>query len=164
MRLLFAMLILLSPCALIAGTPSVVLGKASEQFLIDAEAPCDRGGGDLLEICMDSWIGWRITVQKTLSGNPIHGRIRAAWIRHAPFIKTYLSRFRLFVLEPIESTEMRKLLGVDYLLRDVSMTHDMYCTSESPAKYGLADDDMDVYALQAANGSRYCFALPAERK
>jgi hypothetical protein len=165
MRSLFAILVLLSPSALIAGTPSVVLGKAHEQFAIDAEVPCpqeENDENDLDVICMDAWIGWRINVQKTLAGNPIRGRIRAARLQHTFYIKSYLRRLRLFVLQPIESAEMRAVLGADYLIIDLSTTRDMYCTRESPAKYGLPEEDLDVYVRQAVDDEAFCFELPKE--
>ena len=105
----------------------------------------------------------QITVQKTLSGTPVRGRIRAARIQHVPFVRSYLKRFRLFVLEPIESAEMRKLLGADYLINDLSTTREMYCTSKSPAQYGLSEDDIDVHLRQSpVSGSSYCFELPKD--
>jgi len=158
---LFAILLILSPCAVIAA-PSVVLGEASGNFAIDAEVYCPGGEKDgLIEVCMDVWIGWRITVQKTLSGTPVRGRIRAARIQHGPFVRSYLKRFRLFVLEPIESAEMRKRLGADYLINDLSTMHEMYCISEPPAQYGLSEDDIDVHVRQSpVLGSSYCFELP----
>jgi hypothetical protein len=95
--------------------------------------------GDLKpeEICFSIWFRWTIQIQRTLSGLPITGRIAPARIEHAPFVKSYLKQFRLFVLKPIEDAQTRRLLKADYYLEDVSRRLPMYCLDQDPEELGI---------------------------
>jgi len=159
MRIACAILFLLFASASRAASPSVVLGDATGQFAIEAEVPCPQRDKDEETICMDAWVGWNITVRKTLSGAPIMGRIRAARVQHTYYAKSYLKSFRLFVLHPIESPEMRKLLSADYLISDLSPKHSMYCTRHEPATFGLHDDEMNVHTSPDVDSPSHCFEL-----
>jgi hypothetical protein len=151
--LLFA--VTLSPISVAAPDMSVVLGNATGHFAIHHEIPCPED-----YICLDAWIGWKITVTQTVSGPILKGRLRVARIQHTEFIKSYLRRIHLFVLRPIPDAETREALGADYYLEDFSMEHQMYCTGDDPKKYGLTDADVHVRPEQ--DPPSYCYELPSK--
>jgi hypothetical protein len=102
-----------------AVSPSLIEGLVlSQDMAVDALGDGIFACGDLKpnELCMSSWYRWTIQIQRTLSGPPITGRIATAHIQHASYLLSYLKRFRLFVLTPIEDAQTRQLLKADYYL------------------------------------------------
>jgi hypothetical protein len=161
-QLCMAIMILWS--ASVAAESSVVVGRPSKHFSIDAKVPCPQGDENAEYICMDAWIGWEINITETLSGPKITGRVRAARIQHANFVPKYLRKFSLFVLTPIDTVETRKLLGADYLLAEVSQGRTMHCFDRPPDAYGLDDYVLNLRGSATAVNPGYCFELQEGRR
>lgn len=133
---------------------SVVLGRALKNgYIEDVEIPCPPE-----RICMDAWFRWTVTVDTTLHGPKVSGRIVAARIQHAQFVPRHQKKLRMFVLDRIEDETQRKLLRAEYYLRDMSIVHEMYCL-DSETELGIdAEDKLTGPGIQ----DQYCFKLPED--
>ena len=140
-------------CGVASAEDSVVLGRSlGHMHIEEAEINCPPE-----YICMDAWFRWTIKPEKTVAGPKLSGRITAARIQHTEFVRSYERTLRLFILTPIEDAEQRALLKADYLLRDVSAVHEMYCVRNS-IDLGIEADEK----LESEDGERYCFELPRD--
>jgi hypothetical protein len=141
-------------CADAADT--VVIGRALDQ----REAPGeDNGCAPPAEspdtICIaHPWFQWTLSIDRTLSGPPLSGRVIAARRQHTGTIRSYLRAYRLFVVQPIEDRAERRRLGADYYLVDMSEAH--YCISSDPEELGL---HVPTIVEKSNYGDTYCFAL-----
>src|SRR5689334_21359682 len=116
---------------------SVVVGRATAHFPIEAEVPCPPSDEHGDYICMDAWIGFKINVTKTITWPKVSGTVKAARIQHTEYVRSYRRRLKLFVLQPIPNEELRHSLGADYLLLEASTERRVYCFSQPPANYAF---------------------------
>ena len=123
------------------------------QWLPDVEIPCPDDAW-----CPNTWHRWIIDAQKTLKGPPLTGRIAVANIQHAPYVRSHLRKFRLFLLRPIEDAGKRKLLRADYTLVDVSVPHEMYCLDKDTDATDIANEEY----TSPERPDVYCFELRKE--
>jgi hypothetical protein len=150
-------LILVSLLSLpVLAEESVVLGNATAHFPIEAEVPCPPSDENGDYICMDAWIGFKINVTKTIAGPRIIGTVKAARIQHTQYVRSYRRRLKLFVLQPIPTEELRHTLGADYFLLEATTERRVYCFSQPPEKYALAEYATPV---GTASQSEHCFEL-----
>jgi hypothetical protein len=140
---------------------SVVIGRATAHFPIEAEAPCPPPDEHGEYICMDAWIGFKISVTKTIAGPEVSGAVKAARVQHTQYVRSYRKRLKLFVLRPIPTEELRHTLGADYLLLEATTERRVYCFSQSPSTYALKDQ---VSLLETGSKSEYCFELEEGRR
>lgn len=131
---------------------TLILGRIVDQGIIeDVDIPCSPES-----ICLDSWTRWKIVVGETLHGPRIKGAIAAARVQHGLFVPQYRKKFKVFVLEPIQDEEKRRLLGAEYYLKDMSVTHETFCLS-SNSEVGISEESK----LTSPNmPGQYCFGLP----
>ncbi len=138
--------------AVLAATPTVLVGRATAQEDLDLQAcPADDGG-----ICMSAWFRWTLQVDHALQGPKIKGRIVVANRQHSRSQNWYLRELRLFVVTPIEDPLLRQRLRANYFLEDFSRRLPMYCLSLDPDDLGL-----ELHGGDSVRGEgRTCFQDP----
>ena len=108
-------------------------------------------------ICLHSWYESVVSVQKTIRGTNLSGRVSAAVMQHTSLNSRFKKSVRLFVLKPIEDPAVRAKLRVDYYLKGMSEVRQMYCLGYDPKESGL--DPETVYVSEADGHKSYCFEL-----
>jgi hypothetical protein len=153
MKLLVALVFVLSARGAVAADAIVVLGKLSYN------QPMDYVPDDCPEdyICLRSWWKSVVTVQKTVVGSKLSGRVAAAVRQHTWLAESYKKSLRLFVLRPIEDPVERAKLRVDYYLEDMSEPRQMFCLLDKPAALGISSRDTYV---NEGDDREHCFELP----
>ena len=109
-------------------------------------------------ICLRSWWKSIVSVQKTLHGSKLSGRVAAAVMQHTSLNNRFKRNVRLFVLRPIEDPKQRAKLRVDYYLESMSEPYQMFCLSQDPKVSGL--EIKETYVAGTGDEKTYCFELP----
>lgn len=135
---------------------TIALGRALSHEFLDVDMPCPED-----YICMDGWFRWELSIDRTIAGPSIVGRVTAARLQHTNYIRKYERSLRLFVLRPIVDAKLRETVKADYQLVEVSPRNEMFCINGDPANYGI---DTNVYTLREQEYEQYCFELPEEGK
>ncbi len=149
MRLLPLVLVFMASQAKAADTLAIGHG-ISNKFASEWECPSEQ-------ICMNGWFIWEISIDHTLAGPELEGRLRAAHVQHAEYKPKYVRRHSLFVLRRIEDEELKKTLGVEYQLVDFEMPVEMYCTSHDPNTLGVKVPFVAIRKYQDI--TEYCFSV-----
>lgn len=108
-------------------------------------------------ICLRSWWKTVVSVQETVHGSRLSGRIAAAVMQHTSLNSRFKKAVRLFVLRPIEDPAQRVKLRVDYYLEEMSEAREMFCLGQDPKRFGL--DIAETYVSGAGDDKTYCFEL-----
>ena len=132
---------------------TVALGRVISHKYMDVELDCPKD-----YICMDVWYRWIISIDRTLSGPPVKGRVVAAHLQHTDLNKRFERSLRLFVLRPLSDPARRDELKADYHLLEVSPENEMYCIQHDPSTYGLAVEN--TYVRVQDDYKQYCFEIP----
>jgi hypothetical protein len=154
MKTAIAFVLVLASAQSFAAESIVVLGK-----LVYNE-PMEYAPDECPEnyICLRSWWKSVVSVQKTVHGSPVTGRIAAAVMQHTSLNDRYKKSVHLFVLRRIEDPKERAKLRVDYYLDSMSEPSQMYCSWQDPKDIGLEVDD--TYVSGTDDQRTYCFELP----
>ena len=156
MKIRWLLLIALFSVADAKSEDTIAFGRALSHEYLDVDIPCPEG-----YICMDSWFRWELSIDRTIAGPSIVGKVTAARLQHTNYIRKYERSLRLFVLRPIVDSKLRELVKADYHLIEVSPRKEMFCTNGNPADYGI---DTGVYTLHEQEYEHHCFELPQDDK
>ncbi len=154
MKSTLVLILVLAASQCVAADNIVVLGK------LEYNGPMEYVPDECPEnhICLRSWWKSVVSIQKTVHGSRLSGRVAAAVMQHTSLNDGYKKSVRLFVLKPIDDPQQRAKLRVDYYLESMSESYQMFCSSKDPKDMGLEVEE--TYVSGTDDQKTFCFELP----